>query len=431
MTRTGESGMLVAAAGVAAFGVTLVLLAGGQTIDARIGLTFAVMVFAFGMVHFAIRRWAPSASTVILPPAALLTALALAEIHRLDPVRAGLQQWWLLVAAALTVTLLGFLHHRGIATIRRYRYLYLLVGLVLLLLPLLPSGGPLPLRGLEVNGSRLWLVVDLAFTEMRFQPGEIAKLLLVLFLAGYLAERQPALAEKPRKFGPFRLPEPRQLFPVVLVWIGSLVVLIVQRDLGASVLLFGAFVGMIYAATGRPSYLLIGGLLTIGGGIAATRVFDHVGRRVVAWLQPFQNYDGAGYQVAQAWFGMGTGSLAGSGIGLGRPDLIPNAATDFIFAAVAEELGFAGSMAVLAAFALLVGAGFGISLRCRDRFRKLTAAGLTWVLGLQAFLIIGGVLRLVPLTGITLPFMSYGGSSLVGNLLLLGLLARISHEEQT
>jgi cell division protein FtsW (lipid II flippase) len=217
---------------------------------------------------------------------------------------------------------------------------------------------------------------------------------------------------------------------VVAVWAGSIAVLIGQRDLGASVLLFGAFIGMLYAATGQPSYLIVGGLLTVAGGWTAYRVFDHVARRVVAWLHPFQAYEDAGYQVAQAWFGMGTGSLAGSGLGLGRPTLIPNAETDFIFAAVAEELGFAGSMAVIAAYAILVAVGFGIALRSRDRFRKLAAAGLTWVLGLQTFLIIGGVLRLVPLTGIALPFMSYGGSSLVGNFLLLGLLARISHEEQ-
>jgi cell division protein FtsW (lipid II flippase) len=277
----------------------------------------------------------------------------------------------------------------------------------------------------------LWVVIDLGIAEMRFQPGEIAKLVVVLFLASYMAERQPALAENPRRLGPLHLPEPRQLFPILVVWLASLGVLIGQRDLGASVLLFGAFVGMLYSATGRPSYLAIGGLLTVGGGYAAYRAFDHVSRRVVAWLQPFENFDDAGFQVAQAWFGMGTGSLAGSGLGLGRPDLIPNAATDFIFAAVAEELGFAGSVAVIAAFALLIAAGFGIALRSRDRFRKLTAAGLTWVLGLQVFLIVGGVLRLVPLTGITLPFMSYGGSSLVGNFLLLAILARVSHEERT
>jgi cell division protein FtsW (lipid II flippase) len=172
-------------------------------------------------------------------------------------------------------------------------------------------------------------------------------------------------------------------------------------------------------------------VLAVGGGLAAYRVFDHVVRRVEAWISPFEHFEGSGYQVAQAWFGMGTGSLSGSGLGLGRPDLIPNADTDFIFAAIAEELGFAGSIAVIAAFAMLVAVGFGIALRSRDRFRKLTAAGLTWVFALQTLLILGGVLRLVPLTGITLPFVSYGGSSLVGNFLLIGLLARISHEEQT
>ncbi|HEY7563701.1 MAG TPA: FtsW/RodA/SpoVE family cell cycle protein [Acidimicrobiia bacterium] len=431
MTRAAESGLLVGAAIIAALGTTLVSLATGGAIDARIGLTFLVMLLAFGAVHLAIRRWAPAASTVLLPPAALLTAIGLAEIHRLDPVRAGLQQWWLLIAAGLAIVVLRFLHRQGLGTIRRYRYLLLAGALGLLLLPMLPTDWPLPVRGLVANGSRLWVVIDLGIAEMRFQPGEIAKLVVVLFLASYMAERQPALAENPRRLGPLHLPEPRQLFPILVVWLASLGVLIGQRDLGASVLLFGAFVGMLYSATGRPSYLAIGGLLTVGGGYAAYRAFDHVSRRVVAWLQPFENFDDAGFQVAQAWFGMGTGSLAGSGLGLGRPDLIPNAATDFIFAAVAEELGFAGSVAVIAAFALLIAAGFGIALRSRDRFRKLTAAGLTWVLGLQVFLIVGGVLRLVPLTGITLPFMSYGGSSLVGNFLLLAILARVSHEERT
>jgi cell division protein FtsW (lipid II flippase) len=431
MTRTAESGLLAAAAVIAAFGVTLVNLATGGSIDARIGLTFLVMLMSFGAVHFAMRLWAPAASTTLLPPAALLTAIGLAEIHRLDPGRAGFQQWWLAIAAATAAGLLRILHRQSLGTIRRYRYLLLAGGLALLMLPMLPTTWSLPVRGLEANGSRLWVLFDLGVTEMRFQPGEIAKLVVVLFLASYLAERQPALAENPRRLGPLRLPEPRQLFPILAVWAGSLGVLLGQRDLGASVLLFGAFVGMLYAATSRVSYLIIGGLLTAAGGVAAYRLFDHVGRRVVAWLHPFENFENAGYQIAQAWFGMGTGSLAGSGLGLGRPNLIPNAETDFIFAAVAEELGFAGSVAVLAAYALLVGTGFGIALRSRDRFRKLTAAGLTWVLGLQVFLIIGGVLRLVPLTGIALPFMSYGGSSLVGNFLLLVLLARISHEEQT
>ncbi len=431
MTRTQEGALLAGAAVLAGFGVALANLARGGNIDARVGLTAIVVIVAFGSVHLASRRWAPAASNLLLPPAALLTALGLAEIHRLDPARAALQQWWLLIAAALTAGLLRLLAGSRLDAIRRFRYLLLAATLALLLLPLLPGSGPLPVKGLEANGSRIWVLIDLGVIGLRFQPGEIAKLVVVLFLASYLAERQSSLADRPRRLGPFQLPEPRQLFPLVVLWAVSLGVLVGQRDLGASLLLFGSFVGMLYAATGRPAYLGVGGLLAVGGGFAAYQVFDHVVRRVEAWLHPFENYEGSGYQIAQAWFGMGTGSLSGAGLGLGRPDLIPNAETDFIFAAIAEELGFAGSIAVIACFALLVAVGFGIALRSRDRFRKLTAAGLTWVLALQTILILGGVMRLVPLTGITLPFVSYGGSSLVGNFLLLGLLARISHEEQT
>ena len=187
---------------------------------------------------------------------------------------------------------------------------------------------------------------------------------------------------------------------------------------------------MIYAATGRAAYIVAGGALTVAGGLVAYRLFDHVERRVFSWLHPFDDYTGAGYQIAQSLFAMGSGSLTGSGIGLGRPDLIPAASTDFIFAAIAEEMGFAGSIVVLAGFALLVTIGFGIALRTRDVFRKFLAAGLTLVIGIQAFLILAGVLRLLPVTGITLPFMSYGGSSLVANMILVTLLARISHGEE-
>jgi len=209
------------------------------------------------------------------------------------------------------------------------------------------------------------------------------------------------------------------------------VVLIYQRDLGASLLLFALFVGMLYAATGRGFYLGTGlFLVTIAGG-AAYAMFDHVRVRISAWIHPFADYTGAGYQTAQGLFAMGSGSLTGSGVGLGRPDLIPAATTDFIFAAVAEELGLAGSVAIIVAYAFLVTVGFGIALRSRDRFRKYLAAGLTILIGVQSFLIIAGIVRLFPITGITLPFMSYGGSSLLASALIVALLGRISHEEQT
>ena len=218
--------------------------------------------------------------------------------------------------------------------------------------------------------------------------------------------------------------------PVLIAWLASFAVLIYQRDLGASMLLFAVFLTMLFIASGRGSYLLAGGVMFGAGAVAAVSFFDHAARRIDAWIRPWDDFAGTGYQTIQSLFALGSGSLTGSGLGLGRPDLIPSASTDFIFAAVAEEMGWAGAIAVTAAFALLVAAGFGISVRARDPFRKLLAAGLTITLAVQSLLIIGGVIRLLPLTGITLPFMSYGGSSLVVNVVALAVLARISEEER-
>jgi cell division protein FtsW (lipid II flippase) len=427
MTHRAGAVLLVGASGLAGFGVTLVNLAGGGGVDAAVGLTFLTFLIGFGAVHLAARRFAPDATASLLPPIALLAAVGTIEIYRLSVYRAGLQRWWLLIAAGGSVLLLAWLDRVGLAVLRRYRNLFLVGALALLLFPLLPDLGFV--GGQEVNGSRLWIGIDLGLTELNFQPGEVAKLLLVGFLAAYLADRQPALTGARRRFGRISIPEPRQLGPLVLVWLGSLGILVFQRDLGASLLLFLAVVAMLYAATGEAGYLTGGLLLSLGGAVAAWRLFDHVQRRVDAWLFPLRDFEGAGYQVAQGVFALGTGSLAGSGPGLGRPDLIPNAITDFILAAVGEEFGFGGTVAVLAAYALVVGVGFGIALAARDRFRKLLAGGLAVTFAIQTILIIGGILRVVPLTGIALPFMSYGGSSLVGNFLLVAVLLRISHEE--
>jgi peptidoglycan glycosyltransferase len=390
-----------------------------------------VFLIAFGGLHMAIRAWAPDASPLLLPPITILAAIGFMMVYRLSPERAGLQRWWLLIAAGVAVLSLAILSRHGLSILRRYRNVMLLIAVALLLLPNLPLGGPLPVRGLIQNGSRLWIVIDVGVTELHFQPAEIAKILFVAFLAGYLADRQAALTGAHRRLGPISIPEPRQLVPLVAVWGGSLLILVYQRDLGASLLLFITFAALLYAATGAAGYLVAGGVMALGGGFAAWSMFDHVQRRVEAWLFPFHDFADTGYQVAQGIFALGTGSLSGSGPGLGRPNLIPNAATDFIFAAVGEELGLAGTVAVLLCFALFLAAGFGIALRARDRFRTLLAAGLTFVTGLQTFLIIGGVLRVLPLTGITLPFMSYGGSALVGNFLVLALLERVSHEERS
>lgn len=431
MTRNTEAVLIVVGSALAAFGVALVDFAGGVSVGAQVGLTFLVFLTAFGGLHVAIRTWARDASPLLLPPVTLLAAIGFLEVYRLSPDRAGLQRWWLLIAAGAAAVVLGLLSRYGLGILRRYRNLLLIVAVLLLLLPNLPQGGSFPVRGLTLNGSRLWIVFDLGVTELFFQPAEIAKILFVTFLAAFLADRQAALTGAHRRLGPVKIPEPRQLVPLVLVWAASLLILIYQRDLGASLLLFLTFAALLYAATGAVGYLVAGGLLAVGGGVAAWSMFDHVQRRIEAWLFPFADFADAGYQVAQGLFALGTGSLSGSGPGLGQPTLIPNAETDFIFAAVGEELGLAGSVAVLLSFALFIAAGFGIALRARDRFRTLLAAGLTFVIGLQTFLIIGGILRVLPLTGITLPFMSYGGSALVGNFLVLALLARVSHEERT
>ncbi len=430
MTRNAEAALLVGAAAVAAFGVALVNLARGDGIDAQVALTFVVMLTSFGGFHLAVRQWSPEASPFLLPLAAIITAVGFVEVYRLDQGRASLQRWWLLIAALLAVALLFTVRQTGLAPLRRYRYVLLLAGLLLLLLPLLPTDWAFPLRGFEQNGSRLWIRLEIGPLRLQFQPGEIAKLILAAFLASYLSERQAVLAAHTRPLGRYRLPELRQLAPLVIAWAASFVVLVYQRDLGASLLLFALFIAMLYAATGRAVYLASGGVLFGAGAVIAWSSLSHVQRRVTAWLDPFADFIDTGYQIAQSLFAFGSGSLSGSGLGLGAPDRIPNATTDFIFAAVGEELGLAGSVGIIATFGLLVAVGFGISLRSRDTFRKLLAGGLAFVLGLQTFLILAGVMRLLPLTGITLPFMSYGGSSLVANFLLLALLARISHEER-
>ena len=433
MGRTYEGFTIIAASLLAAFAVALVNFARGAGVDAQVGLTFLVFLLAFGTLFASVRAFAPRATPLLLPPVVALVGLGFFEIYRLDPDLAGLQRWWILIGSAVASLVLFLLSRGGTQVLRIYRNLILIVTIGLLLLPNLPSDWGFPLKGLEVNGSRLWIVLDLGVTgiQMQFQPAELAKLGMVIFFAAYLADHQKALREAHRRLGPIKLPEPRQLIPLLLVWAGSLFILVWQRDLGASLLMFAGFVLLLYAATGSTGYLFAGGLMTLTGAVVAARLFDHVQRRIIAWLEPFEHYEDEGFQIAQGIFALGTGSLSGAGPGLGRPDLIPNAATDFIFAAVGEEIGFAGTVAILAIYALMVSVGLGISFRSRDTFRKLLAAGLTFVMAVQVFLIIGGVLRIVPLTGITLPFMSYGGSALVGNLVLVALLLRISHEEAT
>jgi len=426
MSRSAEAALLLTASVVAAFGTALIGFTRGVGLDAQVALTFIVFVGAFGAVHLALRRWAPSANPYLFPLAAFLAAIGLTEVYRLDSSLGSVQRWSLLIAGVAAAGVLFALKGDGVVALRRYRYLFLAAGVALLLLPLLPDSWPI--HGIEANGSRLWIGFDLpGGRSVSFQPGEIAKLSLAIFLASYLADHHLAMGTTRRTIGRLEIPAISQFGPILLAAAAAFAVLVYQRDLGASLLIFILFVGAIYLATGKLVYLVAGGGLVVMGGLASYQLFAHVQRRVTAWLDPFADFSDAGYQVAQGLFALGSGSLTGSGIGQGRPDLIPAAATDFIFAAVAEEMGLAGAIAVIAGFALLVAVGFGIALHTRDLFRKFLAASLTLVLAVQALLIMAGVLRLFPITGITLPFMSYGGTSLVANMVLLALLARISH----
>ena len=302
--------------------------------------------------------------------------------------------------------------------LERYRYTFMLAGVALLLMPLLPVVGK------TVNGARIWVELG----PVSFQPGEFAKIILAVFFASYLVDKREVLGMAANRFGPLTLPELRHFGPVVLAWGASLIVMTAQRDLGSSLLFFALFVVMLWVATERASYLVVSGVLFSAGAFAAWSAFDHVQSRIAIWLDPWTDATDQGFQVVQATFALAWGGVAGTGPGLGNPDRIPLIETDFIFAAIGEELGLLGSVGILTAYLLMVGTGLRIALRAEVPFNKLLATGLTAILGIQTFIIIGGVIRLVPLTGITLPFVSYGGSSLIANYILLALLLRLSDD---
>jgi len=426
MRRRTEAALVVFASLIAAGGTAVATLAAGDGVTIDTAAAGAAHLAAFGGILLAVRLWTGASVPLVLGPVALIAALGSIEVFRIDRDLGRLQRWWLLAGAALATALLYLMRRRGVEPLRRFRYLFLMGALVLLLLPLLPSSWPL--GGASVGGSRLWVRLHLGDRFLSFQPGEAAKVLLVGFLASYLADRWQALTVMPRSVGPIRLPEPRQLLPVAIAFGVSFAVLVYQRDLGASLLLFVVFVVMLFVATGRATYLVSGGLFSLVGALGAVAAFDHVAVRVAAWLRPFEDFTGNGYQVSQGLFALADAGILGTGIGSGSPTLIPAAATDYVFVAITEEMGLAGGLALLAAYGLVLAAGFGIALRAADRFRSLLAAGLTVTIAVQTLLILAGVLRLLPLTGITLPFASYGGSSLLANLVIVALLARISHE---
>lgn len=361
-----------------------------------------------------ITRWlAPQADPTFVPLAAALNGLGYVVIARINPDLAALQALWtLLGVGVLTVVLAVVRHSRDLST---YRWTIGLVGLLLIALPFTPLGT-------SVGGARIWVQLG----PVSFQPGEFAKVALAIFFAGYLVEKRELLSLGSWGVGRLRIPDPKHLGPVLVAWGVSLLVMMYQTDLGSSLLFFALFIVMLWVATQRVSYLVVGSGLFALGSVLAWSMFSHVQRRVRVWLDPWVDVNGEGYQIAQSIFAMADGGLTGTGLGLSGTVTIPVAETDFIFAVFAQELGLVGGTALLVAFLLLVGAGLRTAVWADNPFDKLLATGLSALLGVQAFIIMAGVTRVLPLTGITLPFVSYGGSSLLGSWLLVALLVRIS-----
>jgi len=374
------------------------------------------------VAHITVRLLAPYADPVLLPIVAALNGLGLAEIHRLDLALdhhfAAQQLVWMTIGVALFVATLGILRdHR---TLQRFTYTSGLAAIVLLLMPMLPGIGK------TVNGARIWIHLG----SLSFQPGEVAKVLLVVTFAGYLVLHRDALALAGRRVAMIDLPRGRDLGPILVMWLVSLGILVFQHDLGSSLLFFGLFLIMLYVATERAGWLVVGATLFVAGSYLVYELIPHVRDRFVLWSDVWAHYgdhtDDKGRQTVETMFGMAWGGLVGRGLGQGAPWRIPFAESDFIFGAIGEELGLTGSLAVILLYGLIVERAFRAALISRDDIGKLMATGLGGAIALQVFVVVGGVTHLIPLTGLTTPFLSYGGSSLVANWVIVAILLRIS-----
>lgn len=381
--------------------------------------TFGVpiaLVVAFVFAHIVTRITAPGADPVLLPVAFVLSGVGITFVTRLAPELAAGQSRWLIISVVAMAATLVLTRLFNLDDLARYKYTIGLVGVVLLLLP--------AVFGVAHGGSKLWLQLG----PFSFQPGEIAKICIVLFLAAWLAENREVMSASMRRIGPFALPRLRMLLPLLVPWALSLAVVVLERDLGSALLFFVIFVTMLYVATGRVSYVIVSFLMLVVGGLVCYKLFGHVRTRVQIWVDPFADRSGDGYQIVQSLFSLADGGLVGSGIGKGLPTYIPVVESDFIFSAIAEETGLLGGSAVLILFMVLAVRGFATAARAKSDMSAFTAAGLTTSICFQAFLIVAGVTKLLPMTGVTLPFMSQGGSSLLSSFIVLALLMRAGDE---
>jgi cell division protein FtsW (lipid II flippase) len=384
-----------------------------QSVISTGSLSYAIFFLCLYLVaHIAVRFTVPEADPYLLPMAGLLSAIGVTEIYRLESDDAFRQGLWIVIGLGLFVATLAVLRH-DYRRIENYKYLFGLGAVVLLALPALPG------IGATVNGARLWVRVG----SLQFQPGEFAKIMLIVFLAGYLREKREVLAQgRLKDFG-----------PLLVIWGAAMLVLVETNDLGSALLFFGIFLAMLYVATGRLLYVTLGlGLFTTGAA-GAYHFVPHVRDRVTTWIDPWSKAQDEGYQITQSLYSIANGGWGGTGLGRGTftttggDPLIPYLNTDVIYSALAQELGLVGISALVLVFVLFAARGFRIGLLADDGFSKLLAIGLTFGFALQTFIIVGGILRLIPLTGITFPFVSYGGSSVVANFILLAGLLLVSN----
>ena len=384
-----------------------------QSVISTGSLSYAIFFLCLYLVaHIAVRFTVPEADPYLLPMAGLLSAIGVTEIYRLESNDAFRQGLWIVIALGLFVATLAVLRH-DYRRIENYKYLFGLGAVVLLALPALPG------IGATVNGARLWVRVG----SLQFQPGEFAKIMLIVFLAGYLREKREVLAQgRLKDFG-----------PLLAIWGAAMLVLVETNDLGSALLFFGIFLAMLYVATGRLLYVTLGLGLFAAGAAGAYHFVPHVRARVTTWIDPWPSAHDEGYQITQSLYSIANGGWGGTGLGRGTftttggDPLIPFLNTDVIYSALAQELGLVGISALVLVFVLFAARGFRIGLLADDGFSKLLAVGLTFGFALQTFIIVGGILRLIPLTGITFPFVSYGGSSVVANFILLAGLLLVSN----
>ncbi|MDO8886812.1 FtsW/RodA/SpoVE family cell cycle protein [Candidatus Oleimmundimicrobium sp.] len=397
-------------------GVILVDLSNFGGISMGAVFFIGILFLLFLAAHLSCRFFLPNADYFFLPSAFFLVSLGTIMIYRLKPDLVWLQLLWVGLSILATMLVLIFFGGKNYRLIKNYKYVCALTGVVLLLLP--------AFLGREIHGAKLWLRIG----SLSFQPAEVAKILIIIFLAAYLKEKSELLSTVTRRVGKIGVPDLKHFGPLLVMWAVSLIILIFEKDLGSSLLFFGTFLAILYVATGRVAYIIAGGALFVVGATACYGFFPHVQTRIDIWLNPWLDANGKGYQIAQSLFAIASGGISGSGLGQGFPLHIPAVHTDFIFSAICEELGFLGGVAVSVVYLLIAYRGLKVGLQTEDIFGKLLAVGLTSIFAIQSWVIMAGVTRLIPLTGITLPFMSYGGSSMLSNFILLGFLLSISAE---